>query len=66
MKTAFTLGPKGFFEFNKISFGLTNALLHPKTNGNVHGCLLFPGNILIFSCSFSENLDRQKLHDNKL
>ena len=78
MKTAFTVGPLGFFECNRMPFGLTNA---PATfqrlmemcmgDMNLKECLLFLDDILIFSSSFSEHLDRlesvfQRLHDYKL
>lgn len=77
-KTAFTVGPLGFFECNRMPFGLTNA---PATfqrlmetcmgDMNLKECLLFLDDILIFSSTFTEHLERlqsvfQRLHDYKL
>lgn len=78
MKTAFTVGPLGFFECNRMPFGLTNA---PATfqrlmemcmgDMNLKECLLFLDDILIFSSTFKEHLERleavfQRLHEYKL
>lgn len=74
-KTAFTVGPLGFFECNRMPFGLTNA---PATfqrlmetcmgDMNLKECLLFLDDILIFSSTFTGHLDWlqsvfQRLHD---
>ena len=76
MKTAFTEGPLGFSECNRMPFGLTKATFQGlmemcKGDMNLKECLLFLDDILIFSSSFSEHLDRlesvfQRLHDYNL
>ena len=64
-KTAFSLGPLGFFECNRMAFGLTNA---PATfqrlmetcmgEMNLKECLIFLDDILVFSSTFEEHLER--------
>ncbi|KAL5004610.1 hypothetical protein ScPMuIL_018066, partial [Solemya velum] len=64
-KTAFSLGPLGFWECNRMAFGLTNA---PSTfqrlmetcmgELNLRECLIFLDDILIFSDTFDEHLKR--------
>ena len=64
-KTAFTVGPLGFYECNRMAFGLTNA---PATfqrlmeacmgEMNLKECLIFLDDILIFSSDFDEHLKR--------
>ena len=64
-KTAFTVGPLGFYEFNRMPFGLTNAPatfqrlmvklmadLHPKE------CLVFLDDLIVYSQSYEEELER--------
>ena len=64
-KTAFTLGPLGFYECNRMPFGLTNApatfqRLMEASMGEMHlkECLIFLDDILIFSSTFDEHLKR--------
>ena len=64
-KTAFTVGPLGFYEWNVMPFGLANApatfqYLMQKTMGDLHlsQCLLYIDDIIIFSSSFEEHLQR--------
>ena len=64
-KTAFTIGNLGFFECNRMAFGLTNA---PATfqrlmeccmgEMNLKECLIFLDDILIFSETFEEHISR--------
>ena len=66
-KTAFTAGPLGFFEWNSMAFGLVNA---PATFQRVmqaamgdlylNQCLLYLDDIIIFSKSFNEHIERLK------
>ena len=74
-KTAFTAGPLGFWEFNSLPFGLANApacfqRLMTLAMGDLHlkECLLYLDDIIIFSKTFPEHLERlnavfQRLHD---
>ncbi|KAL5015614.1 hypothetical protein ScPMuIL_007302, partial [Solemya velum] len=62
--TAFSVGNK-IFEFNKMGFGLCNSpstfqRLMEKCMGDMHlrECLIFLDDILIFSKTFEEHLDR--------
>ena len=64
-KTAFSVGPLGFYEWNRMGFGLTNApatfqRLMEKCMGDMHlkECLIFLDDILIFSTTFEEHLQR--------
>ena len=64
-KTAFTVGPLGFYECNRMPFGLTNApatfqRLMEACMGEMHlkECLIFLDDILIFSSTFEEHLER--------
>ena len=63
--TAFTVGPLGFFECNRMPFGLTNA---PSTfqrlmetclgDLNLTQCMVYIDDVVVFSRSFEEHLDR--------
>ena len=64
-KTAFSVGPLGFFECNRIAFGLTNApatfqRLMERCMGELHlkECLIYLDDIIIFSKLFNEHLLR--------
>ena len=64
-KTAFSAGPLGFFECNRMTFGLTNApatfqRLMERTMGELHlkECLIYLDDIIIFSKTFEEHLER--------
>ena len=63
--SAFTVGNMGFYECNRMTFGLTNApaafqRLMERCMGdlNLKECLIFLDDILIFSESFEEHLNR--------
>ena len=63
--TAFTVGNMGFFECNRMAFGLTNApatfqRLIERCMGelNLKECLIFLDDILVFSETFEEHLER--------
>ncbi|MCG8048682.1 MAG: RNase H-like domain-containing protein, partial [Candidatus Thiodiazotropha endolucinida] len=63
--TAFTVGNLGFFECQRMAFGLTNApasfqRLMERCMGdmNLKECLIFLDDILIFSETFEDHLDR--------
>ena len=64
-KTAFSVGTMGFFECNRMAFGLTNApatfqRLMERCMGdlNLTECLIFLDDILIFSETFEEHISR--------
>ena len=64
-KTAFTAGPLGFFEFNRMGFGLVNApacfqRLMQMAMGDLHlkECLLYLDDIIVFSSTFEQHLER--------
>ena len=64
-KTAFSIGSLGFFECNRMAFGLTNApatfqRLMERCMGelNLKECLIFLDDILIFSVTFEEHIKR--------
>ena len=77
-KTAFTVGSLGFFECNRMAFGLTNApatfqRLMERCMGelNLKECLIFLDDILIFSDTFEEHIKRlnavfSRLHEHGL
>jgi hypothetical protein len=64
-RTAFTLGPLGFWEFNRLPFGCTNS---PVTfqriveqilgDYNMKICMIYLDDLLIFSSSFQEHIER--------
>lgn len=64
-RTAFTVGSIGFFEYNKMPFGLCNA---PATyqrlmqdclgNLNMTICLIYLDDVIIFSDTFEQHLER--------
>ncbi len=65
-KTAFNVGPGyGFWEFNVMAFGLTNApstfqrlMERTLSDLNLRECLVFIDDILIFSATFEEHIER--------
>ena len=64
-RTAFTVGPLGFFEYNRMPFGLCNSpatyqrLMNETFDGlHLKTCLIYLDDILIFSKTYSEHLDR--------
>jgi len=77
-RTAFTVGSLGFYEFNKMPFGLSNS---PATyqrimqeilgDLNIKICLIYLDDLIIFSDSFEQHLERldiilKKLHEANL
>ena len=65
MKTAFSVGPLGFFECNRMAFGLCNSpasfqRLTEWCMGELHlrECLIYLDDIIIFSKTFDEHLVR--------
>ena len=67
-RTAFTVGPLGFYEFNQMSFGLANApatyqRLQEQCLGDLHlkNCFIYLDDLIIFSSSFQEHLNRLQL-----
>ena len=77
-KTAFTVGPLGFFECNRMAFGLTNApatfqRLMEKCMGelNLRECLIFLDDVITHSRTVEEQLQRlrrvfQRMRENGL
>ncbi|XP_048242476.1 uncharacterized protein K02A2.6-like [Haliotis rufescens] len=77
-RTAFTVGPLGFYECNSMPFGLTNApatfqRLMERCTCDIHllQCLIYLDDIIVFSKTFDEHLERlqaifQRLHKNGL
>jgi transposase InsO family protein len=64
-RTAFNVGPLGFFEFNSMPFGLTNCpatfqRLMETTLSDLHHsqCLVFIDDIVVFSSGVSEHIAR--------
>ena len=64
-KTAFQVGTMGFYEFNRMSFGLCNApatfqRLMERCMGefNLKDCLIYLDDVVIFSTSFEKQLER--------
>ena len=72
-RTAFTVGALGFFEYNKMPFGLTNS---PSTyqrimqeilgDLNMKICLIYLDDLIIFSNSFEQHLERLQIVLQKL
>ena len=64
-RTSFTAGPLGFWEYNKMPFGLTNS---PATyqrlmeeclkDLNMNICVIYLDDLIIFSKTFDEHLER--------
>jgi hypothetical protein len=64
-KTAFSVGNLGFFEWNRMGFGLCNApstfqRLMERCMGDLHlkECLIFLDDILVYSKTFDEHIER--------
>ena len=67
-RTAFTVGPLGFFEFNRMPFGLscspaTYQRLMQECLGDLHLqiCCVFIDDIIIFARTYEEHLDRLQM-----
>ena len=64
-RTSFTVGPLGFYEYNKMQFGLTN---NPATyqrhmedclgDMNLNICIIYLDDLIVFSNTFEEHLER--------
>ena len=72
-RTAFTVGPLGFYEFNRLPFGLSNSpatyqRLMENCLGDLHLniCFIFLDDLIIFSQTYEEHLQRLELVFNKL
>ena len=64
-KTAFQVGTLGFYEFNRMPFGLCNApatfqRLMERCMGdmNLRDCLIYLDDIVVFSTTFEEHVER--------
>ena len=64
-RTAFTVGPLGFWEFNRLPFGLSNSpasyqRLMEDCLGDLHLtiCFIFLDDLIIFSKTFEEHMER--------
>ena len=64
-KTAFQVGPLGFYECNRMPFGLCNApatfqRLMERCMGelNLRDCLIYLDDIIVFSSTFEEHLEK--------
>ena len=64
-KTAFTVGPLGFYECNRMAFGLTDSpssfqrlMEHCMGDLNLKECLIYLDDIIIFSKTFEEHISR--------
>ncbi|XP_025083530.1 uncharacterized protein LOC112557737 [Pomacea canaliculata] len=64
-RTAFSVAPLGFYEYNRMAMGLANApatyqRLMEECLGDLHLhiCLVFLDDIIVFSSSFDEHLER--------
>ena len=76
--TAFQMGILDFFEFNRMPFGLCNApatfqrlMEYCMGEMNLRDCLIYLDNIVIFSSTFEEHLERHeavfsRLHSHNL
>lgn len=72
-RTAFTVGPIGFYEFNCLPFGLSNS---PATyqhiteeclgDLNMKICVIYLDDVIIFADSYEEHLERLYLIFNRL
>ena len=64
-RTAFTVGPLGFYEYNKMLFGLSNSpatyqRLMEECLGSLSMkiCVIYLDDLIIFSNSFEHHLER--------
>ena len=72
-RTAFTVGPLGFYEFNRMPFGLVNApatyqrLMEECFFGlHLDICYIYLDDLIIFSKTFDEHVERLKRIFNRL
>jgi transposase InsO family protein len=66
-RTAFTVGPLGFYEYNRLPFGLTNSpatyqRVMESVLGDLHlkACLIYLDDVIIFSRTYEEHVERLK------
>jgi hypothetical protein len=64
-RTSFTVGPLGFYEYNKMPFGLTNspATYQCLMEGclgymNLKTCKIYLDDLIVYSNTFDEHLER--------
>nr|ATA66765.1 Pol [Haliotis discus hannai] len=64
-RTAFTVGPLGFYEYNRLPFGLVNApatyqrqMEHMLGELHLEICMIYLDDLIVFSDSFEEHLLR--------
>jgi hypothetical protein len=64
-RTTFTVGPLGFYEFNRLPFGLVNSpatyqRLMEEILGDLHLdiCFIYLDDMIIFSKTYEEHFDR--------
>jgi hypothetical protein len=67
-RTAFSVGPLGFFEFNRMAFGLTNApatyqrlIENCLADYNLKICCIFIDDIIVFGKTYEEHLRNLQL-----
>lgn len=67
-RTAFTVGPLGFYEFNRLPFGLVNSpatyqRLMEQILGDLHLdiCFIYLDDLIIFSETYEEHLERLQM-----
>ena len=72
-RTAFTVGPLGFFEYNKMPFSLSNSpatyqqLMQECLGGlNMKICVISLDDLIVFSDSFEKHLERSDIVLTKL
>lgn len=72
-RTAFTVGPLGFYEYNRMPFGLSNSpatyqRLMEEILGDLHlnTCMIFLDDIIIFAKSYEEHMKRLEEVFNRL
>ncbi len=67
-RTAFSVGPLGFFEFNRLPMGLSNSpatyqRLMEECLGdlNMKICVIYLDDLIIFANSFEEHMERLQI-----
>ena len=72
-RTAFTVGSIGFYEYNRMPFGLTNSpATYQRIMQNILGelnmtiCLIYLDDLIIFSDSFEQHIERLDIILNRL
>lgn len=72
-RTAFSVGPLGFYEYNRMPFGLTNSpatyqrlMENILADLNLKVCCVFIDDVIIFGKTFEEHLHNIQLVFNKI